>query len=135
MINSVKQAIVNNLAEIYPGRTIYDEDVPQNFKVPSFLITLIDQDYNKRMNVKFRSLLSFDIAYFSDKEVTEIKTDCIYVQQALFRGFDTIETYRVINKQSNVTDNVLHFTFGINYSEIKATMETKMQTQQTNTNL
>lgn len=138
MISSVKQAIVNKLSELYPssdGYTIYDEDIPQNFMKPSFLITLKDQNYSKRMNVKFKSLLSFDLTYFSNKEVTGIKADCLEVELTLFRGFDIIDTYRVLNKHATITDNVLHLTFDVNYSEINATVETKMQQLQTNTNL
>lgn len=135
MINSVKQAIVNKLIELYPGYTIYDEDVPQNFKTQSFLITLIEQDYNKRINTKYKSLLSFDIAYFSDKGVTEIKNDCLNVQLELFRDFDLISKFRVLNKQASIIDNVLHVTFDINYSELVVDVGVPMQTQQTNTNL
>lgn len=129
MIDNVKQAIVNKIAELYPPPTytIYDEDVPQNFKKDSFLITLTDQDYEKRMNVKFDSLLSFDVAYFSKNKVTEIKEDCLEVQLKLFRGMDLIGNHRVLNKQATITDNVLHFTFNINYSEIKNEIFEKMQ--------
>jgi hypothetical protein len=135
MINSIKQAIVNKLLELHPGYKIYDEDVPQNFKKPSFLISLTDQDYNKSLNNKFKSLISFDVAYFSDKRITEIKEDCFDMQVSLFRGFDLIGRYRVLNKQATITDNVLHFTFDMNYSEIKEEISDKMQTQETNTNL
>lgn len=135
MINSIKQAIKNKLLELYPKYTIYDEDVPQNFKKSSFLISLTDQDYNKRLNNKFKSLISFDVAYFSNKRITEIKEDCFDMQVSLFRGFDLIDNYRVLNKQSIITDNVLHFTFDINYSEIREDISDKMQTHETNTNI
>lgn len=135
MINDVKQAIAYKLLEVFPSYTIYDEDIPQNFKTPSFLITLIEQDYNKRINNKFRSLLSFDVAYFSDKGKTEINNDCQRVQIALLRAFDLIGTYRVVNKQATITDDVLHITFDINVSEIKEEEFAKMQKQTTNTNI
>lgn len=135
MISDIKQAIVNKLLELYPTYTIYDGDVPQNFKTPSFLITLFDQDYSKRMNSKFKSLLSFDIAYFSDKKITEIKNDCHRVQLDILRSFDLIGTFRAQNKQATITDNVLHVTFDVNYSEMKVETSTPMRTQQTNTNI
>lgn len=137
MLGNIKQAIVNKIAELYPPPTytIYDEDVAQNFQKPSFLITLIDQDYSKRLNSKYKSLLSFDVAYFSKKKVTEIKEDCLEAQLNLLREFDLIGSYRVLNKQATITDNVLHFTFNVNYSEIKVEEFEKMQQQQTNTSL
>lgn len=135
MINDIKQAIVNKLLELYPNYTIYDEDVPQGFKTPSCFITLIDQDYNKRISNKYKSLLSFDVAYFSNKGKTEIKEDCLEVQLNLFREFDLIGTYRVTNKLASIADNVLHFTFNISYSEIKKEQGTLMETKEINTNI
>lgn len=134
MISSIKQAIASRLLELYPGRTIYDEDIPQNFDKPSFIIYLTDQNYSKRMNIKFKSLLSFDIAYFSAATL-EIRNDCLDVQLKLFRGFDFIETCWTRNKRAATVDNVLHFTFDIETSEIKEELFTKMQQQQTNTNI
>ncbi len=132
MINNVKNAIADKLKELYPTHVIYDEDVPQNFKTPSFSIELIEQDYNKRLNAKFNSLLSFDVLYFSDKSISEIKEDCLNVQLNLFREFNLIGTYRALNKQATITDQTLHFTFNISYSEIMELLEVKMQQQQTN---
>ena len=134
MINSIIQAIANRIAELYPGITIYVEDVPQNFVTPSFNICLTDQNYSKRMNVKFKSLLSFDIAYFS-AETIEIRNDCLDVQLKLVRGFDFIETCWTRNKRVATVDNVLHFTFDLETSEIKKELSTKMLRQQTNTNI
>lgn len=132
MISNIKQAIVNKLLELYPDYTIYDEDVPQNFKTPSFLISLIEQNYSKRLNNKYKSTLSFDIAYFSDEDSTEIKNDCLDVQIDLIRAFDLVGSYRVLNKQATITDDVLHITFDINYSELKEEEFVKMQKQTTN---
>ena len=141
MINEIKQAIAQKIHEQYPSATIYDEDIPQNFKKPSFLITLIEHTYGKRLNNKYNSTASFDVAYFSDKDKSEIKSDCQEVQVNLLRAFDLIDVFRAIgvfraqNLQANITDNVLHVTFNIRYSEVKPIEEVKMQTQTTNTNV
>lgn len=135
MITDIKQAIVDKLLEVYPGYKIYDEDIPQGFKTPSFYISLIEQDYSKRINNKYRSRPSFDIAYFSDKGNNEIKNDCYDKQIKLFRAFDLIGTYRVTDKLANVTDNVLHFTFSISYSEIKEETGILIGTKEINTNI
>ena len=135
MINDIKQCIVDNLLNIYPDITIYDEDIPQNFKTPSFLITLTDQDYSKRINNKFNGEVSFDISFFSENDKFEIKNDCLKIQQELFRNFDLITKYRVLDKQSTIIDNVLHFTFKIKYSEIREIEEAKMKVADLNTNI
>lgn len=135
MINDVKQAIAGSLKQLYPNNTIYDEDVPKDFREPSFLITLTNQDYGKRLNSKFKSLMSFDVAYFSDKGKTEIKEDMQNVQVELFRAYDLIGGYRILNKQAVTVDNVLHFTFDVSVSEMKVEDSMLMQRQHTNTNI
>lgn len=132
MINDIKQCIVDNLLKIYPGITIYDEDIPQNFKTPSFLIILTDHNYNKRINNKFDGEVSFDISFFSSKDKFEIKNDCFKAQQDLFRNFDLITKYRALDKESTIVDNVLHFTFKIRYSEINDIEELKMMATEIN---
>jgi len=135
MINDIKQAIASKLLEVFPGYTIYDEDIPQNFKTPSFLVTVIEQDYGKRLVNKYNSTVSFDVAYFSDKEKNEIKADCHEVQVNLLRALDLVGAFRIQNLQATIVDNVLHITFDVNYSELKIEEFAKMQTQTTNTNL
>ena len=135
MINEIKQAIAQKIHEQYPSATIYDEDIPQNFKTPSFLVTVIEQSYGKRLANKYNSTVSFDVAYFSDKGKNEIKSDCQAVQVNLLRTLNTLDTFRVQNLQANITDNVLHITFDVSYSEIKTKEFAKMQKQTTNTNL
>jgi hypothetical protein len=135
MINDIKQAIAQKIHEQYPSVTIYDENIPQNFKTPSFLVTVIEQSYGKRLADKYNSIVSFDVAYFSDKKKNEIKSDCQAVMVNLLRAFDLMDTFRARNLQANITDNVLHITFDVSYSELKIEEFAKMQTQTTNTNL
>ena len=135
MINDVKQAIVNKLLELYPTYTIYDEDVPQNFKTPSFLVTVIEQNYGKRLDNKFTSTVSFDLAYFSDKGKNKIKSDCQAVMVNLLRAFDLMGGFRAQNLQATIVDNVLHITFDVNYSEMKIEEFVKMQAQTTKTKI
>ncbi len=134
MIDEIIQAIANKLAELYPDYEIYDDDVPQDFSTPSFLIVLADHDYSKRIHGNSGTVI-MDVAYFSDKGTQEIKSDCRMVQENLLRSFDAIGVFRATGKNARTVDNVLHLTFNVKYSEIKVTDETVMQKQQTNTNL
>jgi len=136
MISEIKQAIAQKILNLYPKATIYDEDIPQNFKTPSFLVTVIEQSYGKRLANKYNSTVSFDVAYFSDKGKNEIKSDCQAVQVNLLRDFDLVETFRTQNLQATIVDNVLHITFNVRYSEIKTGDEIpKMEAQTTNTGI
>ena len=132
MISEIKQAIAQKILELYPTATIYDEDIPQNFKTPSFLVNVIEQSYGKRLADKYNSTVSFDVAYFSDKKKNEIKSDCQAVMVNLLRAFDLLDTFRARNLQANITDNVLHITFEVSYSELKTNEFVKMQKQTTN---
>ena len=135
MISEIKQAIVQEILGLYPTVTVYADDIPQNFKKPSFLVTVIEQSYGKRLDNKYNSTVSFDVAYFSDKDKSEIKSDCQAVQVTLLRAFDLADTFRTRNLQATIVDNVLHITFDVSYSELKIEEFAKMQTQTTNTNL
>ena len=136
MISDIKQAIAQKILELYPSATIYDEDIPQNFKTPSFLVTVIEQNYGKRLANKYNSTVSFDVAYFSDKGKNETKSDCQAVQVNLLRAFELVGTFRVQNLQATIVDNALHITFDVRYSEIKTGEEIpKMQDQATNTDI
>lgn len=140
MIAKIKQAIVYTLIESFPMITTRytDDNIPQNFSKPSFFTSVIDQDYEKRLNIKNKGLLSFDVAYFSAEEISKIKSDCLVKQEDLLREFDligTVNKFRVLNKNARITDNVLHMTFDVNYSELKVESKIPMRTQETNTNI
>jgi len=134
MISDAKAAIVNKLKELYPtGYVIYDEVLPETISTPAFLIRIASQSYNKRFNNKYTNELSFDVAYYSN--LTTARVDCVSIQENLLHAFDLISTYKVRNKNAKITDNVLHFTFDIRYSEFIAEELILMQQQQINTNL
>jgi len=135
MISEIKRAIAQKIHEMYPSAAIYDEDIPQNFKTPSFLVTMIEQGYGKRLANKYNSTVSFDVAYFSDKEKNDIKSDCHAVQENIMRAFDLVGGFRAQNLQATIVDNVLHITFNVNYSELKIEEFVKMQTQTTKTKI
>lgn len=138
MISDIKNAIVYKLKELYPTYKRHADDIPQKFTPPAFVIFEIDQDYTTRLNTKYSGRISFDVAYFSDKPSQEIKSDCLTIQETLLREFNLIGTtnkFRVLNKNARITDNVLHITFDVKYSEMKVATGAKMQTQETNTNL
>jgi len=135
MINEIISAIAEKLKELYPGYKRYTDDIPQKFTPPAFVIYTIDQDYSKRIGNIYKSRISFDIAYFSDKAKQEIKSDCLTVQETLLREFDTFGTFKSVNKNVRITDNVLHMTFDVVYSEMICESSELMQTLETNTNL
>ncbi len=134
MADSIKEAIVNRLGELYPGYTVYDEDIPGEYEKPSFLINVKSQSLTNLLQGKLKNQLTFDISYYGNTAET-IKKDCFAAGQALLAGFDLINGYRIKNKKAETIDNVLHFTFDIQYTVRKEETFIKMQKQEMNTNL
>lgn len=133
MIVDINKSIVKKLLSLYPNITIYDEKVPQNFKAPSFFISTYDQDYDKRLNNKYKSTINYDISYFpndiyKNNEMYEVRT-------ILLREIRDLDEFRTLNIKSNITDDVLHIMFDINYSEMKASDEIKMENIKVNENI
>lgn len=137
MISDIRTAILLKVQEAYSTSmfTYYKDNVPQDFVKPSFFIDIIDIKYNKRINNRYKGKASFDLAYFSDKAISDIKSDCLVVEETLLRLLDYAGTYKVINKDARITDNVLHISFDVNYSEMTTEEPTKIQSVTINMNL
>lgn len=118
MTDDIISAVETQLKALCP--TVYRFYQPQKFKTPSFLISVVDQDYSRLLRGSSNSKLSLDVQYFSGAKSVDIKAiraDCVSMQETLLRGFDLIGRFRCINKDTRITDNVLHFMFDIKYSE------------------
>jgi hypothetical protein len=136
MISEIKAAIIAKLVELYPVIERYtDDDIPQDFSKPSFYLLVYDHDYRQRLKVTRSGTLSFDLSYFSDKPVSEMKSDCLEKQETIQRGFLILGSFKAININARVTDNVLHVTFDVRYSEMIKETGAAMQSQATNTNI
>ncbi len=131
MISELKAAITSKLLEVFPtGYTVYEEDLPETIVKPAFLIQITNQSYDKQTSSRYVSDISFDLSYFSDK--AGLRADCIQVQEKLLRAFDAVDTFRVIKRNAKITEQILHFTFDIRYSEILQEDQSLMQQQQIN---
>lgn len=121
MTDDIITAIETELKTLCP--TVYRFYCPQKFKTPSFLISVTDQGYGRLLRGSFAGKISLDIQYFSGAKSVDIKaarTDCVSMQEILLRRFNLIGGFRCINKDARITDNVLHFTFGVKYRECVA---------------
>lgn len=139
MIQKIKEAISNKLLELYTDITIYDEEIPQGeenspLEKPYFLITLTSQGYTKLLSSKSKVELAFDVTYYSNQS-TGIKNDCIQVGQTLLTNFESLQDYRVFGKKVEVKENVMHFTFSLQYLEMKMETPIFMNKKEVNTNI
>lgn len=137
MINSIETAVLKALQVDYP-LTIYKyyiDNIPQDYVKPAFFLKVIDTVYDKRLDKKYRSTVTFDLSYYSDLYDEDVIAECINIQISILRILDFAGIYKILNKNARITDNVLHVTFDVAYSEMVTETGTAMQSQTTNTNI
>ena len=114
---------------------IYREDVPQNFKIPSFLVTIYEQNPTRGINGRLKNEVNMDILYFPEKKgEAELQEECWNVGQALTRGF-VVPGFKIKNRNLKIEDNVLHFMFDVDYREFLEDTTPTMQTMLENTRI
>lgn len=132
MINKLYKNIATGLKEIKPC-TIYQEDVPQDFKQPSFLISFYDQNPARGINGRLKNTVGVDIFYFPEDEAN-VNDECWGVGEKLSQEFK-IQDFKIRNRNLKIVDQVLHFMFEVDYREYKPDMSQQMQTVSQDTNL
>ena len=137
MINNIKESIAHTLCTMYENITIYEDDIPNGFTTPSFVIYTNDIDSSRLINDGYNNVIEFDLCYFSDKDREEIKTDITNVRYELShldKVSNGIDTYRLINRQTNIVDDVLHYTYSIRLREQTNNNDAVMNTVSSNIN-
>lgn len=132
MIDRLYKSIAAGLKEVRPCK-VYNEDVPQNFMQPSFLITFYEIDPSRGVNGRFKNSVRADILYFPESKRESVE-ECWLVAQDLSREF-AIGDFKIKNRNLKIVDNVLHFLFDVDYREYLPDKTSAMQTISQNTNI
>lgn len=128
MINELYQG-VNAGLKLVKDCTVYQEEVPQNFKKPSFLVTIYEQNPSRGINGRLKNEVNMDILYFPENRgKAELQEECWSVGQALSREF-AVPGFKIRNRNLKIEDYVLHFMFDVDYREYKDIPGVKMRTQ------
>lgn len=114
MISKLYKNIAMGLRNVKPC-TVYQEDVPQNFKQPSFLITFYAQNPSRGINGRMKNTVGVDVLYFPET-IQEANAECWDVGQLLVRELKVSE-FKIKNRNLKITDGVLHFMFDVDYRE------------------
>lgn len=134
MINELYQG-VNAGLKLVKDCTVYREEVPQNFKKPSFLVTIYEQNPSRGINGRLKNEVNMDILYFPENRgKAELQEECWSVGQVLSREF-AVPGFKIKNRNLKIEDYVLHFMFDVDYREYKDSPGVKMRTQTIDTNL
>ncbi|WP_342505624.1 DUF6838 family protein [Sporosarcina sp. FSL K6-2383] len=112
-MNNLKSLIIQQIKSVF-GSTIkvYDEEVKQGLKVPSFQFLIADNSQTTGLNVVKRNPV-FNVNYFP-KSLNERRTECDEVLETFQNEFRLIGgkhyAYEIEGKMS---DGVLVITFGL----------------------
>ncbi len=102
---------------------VYREDVPQNFTVPCFMVTLYDQNPSRGINGRLKNSISLDVLYFPEDGSQEENWS---VGQELTREF-AAPGFKIKNRNLKIEDKVLHFMFDVDYREYLEDSTPQMQ--------
>lgn len=120
-VNSIRDGVTLALSELYPNIDLYDEEIPQDFKRPSFFVKLLTMGQNKEIGRRFLRSHSFDIHYFPPLD--EYNKYGHAMAESLYSNLLTIEIdgaiYRVTGANHNIVDRTLHFMFDLNFHVLK----------------
>lgn len=132
MIAKLYKDIASGLNAVKACR-VYVEDVPQNFKQPSFFISFYDQNPSRGINGRLKNTVRVDVSYFPES-MQEANGECWEVGQELLREL-RINDFKIKNRNLKITDKVLHFMFDVDYREYLSTDAQTMQTLSQNTDI
>lgn len=132
MVRKLYRNIVAGLETVKPC-TVYQEDVPEDFGRPYFLISVKSLKSAAGINGRLKHKAEIDITYVPEEPCTGL-TECWQVGQALTRGF-LAEEFKIKNRNLTIADQQLHFTFDAHYREYFDPKVSKMQTMTQNMNM
>lgn len=132
MITQLYVNIAAGLSEV-KSCGIYREEAPQSAVLPYFLITLGEQNPSRGLNGRMKNAVNIDISYFPEAEDGRHE-ECWRTGQDLTRKF-AVKNYKIKKRNLKIVDEVLHFTFVVDYREADADVIPTMQTGTQNTNL
>lgn len=116
MITKLYQSIAAGLMDIKQC-PVYIEDVPQDFKQPSFFITIYQQDNVRGINGRLKNEVNIDVMYFPADGPEKIE-ECLTVGQEMNREF-YVKDFKINNRSMKIEDGTLHYMFDVAYREFK----------------
>lgn len=132
-INDIITAISIKLNQAFGDEyKIYDDEIPQGFKTPAFLILFLNLENIRQIGKRWRINTLFNIQYFPKNGRTEASNMSLKVQQALkeitlLNGAVMLGT----NGNAEIVDgnahNFINFNFYLQEVEVKTFMESLEQ--------
>ncbi|MNV23495.1 hypothetical protein D3C71_1145080 [compost metagenome] len=130
-VDKILGGVILALSNLFPGRDVYAEKIPQGFEAPCFFVKLLTGSQGKELGRRFRRSHAFDIHFFPVGQ--DYNKEGHRMADRLYEGLLSIPIegalYRVTNTSHEVVDDVLHFFCDINYRVVaEAPRYPKMKT-------
>lgn len=135
-IKDIITAISVKLDQVFgEGYTIYDDEIPQGFKTPAFLILFLNLENIRQIGGRWRVNTLFNIQYFPRNGRTEASNVALKVQQALkeitlLNGTVMLGTNGNAEIVDGIAHNFINFNFFLQEVEAKIFMESIEQHSQ-----
>jgi len=128
----IQKLLIQKLEELFPGVSIYEEDLPENYQKPSFHLQTTARQISRGLGDREKHDYSFDISYYSDIP-GGVKKDCLKVGTQLLQDFNLSGGFNLNNKKAETIEDILHYTFTIRFVLQRQERAGKMQNQEINT--
>lgn len=132
-INDIITAISIKLNQVFGDEyKIYDDEIPQGFKTPAFLILFLNLENVRQLGNRWRINTLFNIQYFPKNGRTEASNMSLKVQQALkeitlLNGTVMLGTNGNTEIVEGNAHNFINFNFYLQEVEVKTFMESLEQ--------
>lgn len=110
---TIIERIADEIAQLFPGATIYTENQSDGFNEPSFFVEKIDTDLDSEMFDRQYRKYAYQVIYFPDPD--HPKTDMEVMEDYLLSGLLELKDYAPL-RHIHVTqqeDNTLIYQFEI----------------------
>jgi hypothetical protein len=117
-VEDVKSSVIAAVAELFPGVTIYAQEIGQAPVEPYFVVVVVRMGQTKQLGSRYMRSHSFDIQYFSSTN-----EDVEDVAERLYEGLENIayggNQFRCIHMAHELASQVLHFYFDIQFRVLR----------------
>lgn len=127
-INDIITAISIKLNQVFRDEyKIYDDEIPQGFKTPAFLILFLNLENIRQISGRWRVNTLFNIQYFPQNGRAEASNAALKVQQALkeitlLNGTTMLSTNGNTEIVDGIAHNFMNFNFYLQEVEAKELM-------------
>ena len=128
MVDEIKSLVIKQLKTVFPTVSkVYDEPVQQGLKTPAFLVLVINNHQERKLNRNMVREYTFSIVYFPLNE-REYNAECDSVNEIFNTHFRYLANrFHVFNVDGVKEDRTLILTFSIKASLVEVLEEIKMQ--------